>query len=375
MIIKNFCKFTQYMTRVRARPLSRDCCHTVPFSRNADLSKWGTGTGTVFGIRSSLILSRANRQHHKHSESTPPLGTGAALSFSAAFTFSLFGNSDEEKEETPEEKLIHLIKRSILCIQRDQFDKAEQMLHLALRMAQDIQSKDGITYVYDIMANLAMEREQFKKAEKIFADVMKRLFADGHTEDSPKILHISSKIAHMSQLQGELEKSYQGFTWTLQRLSKLMENMPQEKDKDIKELYGLTKNWFGQLLMKQGKYKEAKNLFKEAYDILIEVYGSVNEASLTILNNISVAYVNLENYAEAKETLLQAMSLAKELKDVTQEGILQANLGLVYLREGLLKQAEAACKLAWKMGKKHQNSDAIEQAEYCLNEIKSFMNG
>ncbi|ALC39672.1 Ttc19 [Drosophila busckii] len=218
-------------------------------------------------------------------------------------------------------------------------------------MAQDIQSTHGITYVYDLMANLAMERQQFKKAEKIFVDVMRRLMNEGYADDSPKILHISSKIAHMSQMQGELEKSLQGFTWTMQKLAK-----------------------FGQLLMKQGKYAEAKNLFKEALEILVDIYGTVNDASVTILNNISVAYVNLENYAEAKETLLNALIIAKELKDVTQEGILQANLGLVYLREGLLKEAEKFCKLAWKIGKKENNGDAIEQAEYCLNEIKSSLN-
>ncbi|KAH8395709.1 hypothetical protein KR222_010266, partial [Zaprionus bogoriensis] len=293
--------------------------------------------------------------------------------FSVAFSFNFFGPKDADTEDTPEAKLINTIKRSILCIQNEQYDKAEQMLHLSLRMAQDLQSSHGITYVYDLMANLAMEREQFKKAEKIFVDVMKRLMTDGHTEDSPKILHISSKIAHMSQLQGELEKSFQGFTWTLQRLAKLVASMPE--DNDVLELYGLTKNWFGQLLMKQGKYDEAKNLFKEALEILIGVYGTLNDASVAILNNISVAYVNLEKYNEAKETLLHALSVAKELKDSTQEGVIQANLGLVYLREGLLKEAEKFCKLAWKLGKSQENADAIEQAEYCLNEIKSSLSG
>lgn len=47
------------------------------------------------------------------------------------------------------------------------------------------------------------------------------------------------------------------------------------------------------MLIKQGKYEEAKNLFKEALDILLGVYGTLNDASVTILNNISVAYVNV----------------------------------------------------------------------------------
>ncbi|XP_017000076.2 tetratricopeptide repeat protein 19 homolog, mitochondrial isoform X1 [Drosophila takahashii] len=365
MIVKNIVKLTQVMGRLRLVPNPREYSHLAPLRRISQRQRSGLGSRPLCTYAGG----------HQVSWTTPPAPSssgGMFWAFSAAFTFNLFGGGDE-KEETPEDKLVKTIKRSILCIQREQYDKAEQMLHLALRMAQDIQSKDGITYVFDLMANLAMEREQFKKAEKIFTDVMKRLFADGHTEESPKILHISSKIAHMSQLQGDLEKSFQGFTWTLKQLAKLLEKMPD--DKDILELYGLTKNWFGQLLMKQGKYLEARNLFKEAFDTLIDVYGAVNEASVTILNNISVAYVNLEKYPEARETLEQAMELAKELKDATQEGILQANLGLVYLREGLMAQAENACRLAWKLGKQHQNPDAIEQAEYCLNEIKATLNG
>ncbi|XP_034119700.1 tetratricopeptide repeat protein 19 homolog, mitochondrial isoform X1 [Drosophila sulfurigaster albostrigata] len=361
MLVKNFSKLTQIFGRLRYVRSPYD--YSIGIHQNCRLR--------FDGLRSLCIIhpKEQQRQRQKSSSSSPP----PSLLFTAAFSFNflLGGSSDKDEEDTPEAKLINTIKRSILCIQNDQYDKAEQMLHLALRMAQDMQSFKGITYVYDLMANLAMEREQFRKAEKLFVDVMKRLMSDGHSEDSPKILHISSKIAHMSQLQGELEKSFQGFTWTLQRLAKLVQSMPE--DNDILELYGLTKNWFGQLLMKQGKYDEARKLFKEALDILIGVYGTLNDASVTILNNISVAYVNLEQYAEARETLLQALSMAKELKDTAQEGIIQANLGLVYLREGLLKEAENFCKLAWKTGKKQENADAIEQAEYCLNEIKSCM--
>ncbi|XP_039228533.1 tetratricopeptide repeat protein 19 homolog, mitochondrial isoform X3 [Drosophila yakuba] len=234
MLVKNICKFTQVMSRFRLAGNPRDYCHFAPLKRSRYHQR------SEFGSRPLC----ANAADYQVAWAPPPVSGssgGMFWAFSAAFTLNLFGGGNE-KEETPEDKLIKTIKRSILCIQREQYDKAEQMLHLALRMAQDIQSKDGITYVFDLMANLAMEREQFKKAEKIFTDVMKRLFADGHTEESPKILHISSKIAHMSQLQGDLEKSFQGFTWTLQQLAKLLEKMPD--DKDILELYGLTKNWY-----------------------------------------------------------------------------------------------------------------------------------
>ncbi|EDW63694.1 tetratricopeptide repeat protein 19 homolog, mitochondrial isoform X1 [Drosophila virilis] len=368
MVVKNFGRITQVLSRLRF-------VRGIGANTNDHTAKAQSSYKPITqGSRSLCSAYNGHQQRQKSERSSSTYPNHTVLIFTAAFSFNFFTVGDgSDTEETPETKLVDTIKRSILCIQNEQYDKAEQMLHLALRMAQDMKSTHGITYVYDLMANLAMEREQFKKAENIFVDVMRRLMSEGHTDDSPKILHISSKIAHMSQLQGELEKSFQGFTWTLQRLAKLVQEMPQ--DSDILELYGLTKNWFGQLLMKQGKYAEAKNMFKEALAALVEVYGSLNDASVTILNNISVAYVNLENYAEAKETLLQALAIAKELKDATQEGVLQANLGLVYLREGLLAEAEKFCRLAWKIGKSQKNADAIEQAEYCLDEIKATING
>lgn len=179
MIVKNIWKLTQGMGRFHRMVVSKpvEYYHTAPPQRSS------------FRQRTECSGSLSVYVDHPVARITPQASHSSGnmfWAFTAAFTLNLFGGTDE-KEETPEDKLVKTIKRSILCIQREQYDRAEQMLHLALRMAQDIQSKEGITYVYDVMANLAMEREQFKKAEKIFADVMKRLLADGHSEESPKV--------------------------------------------------------------------------------------------------------------------------------------------------------------------------------------------
>lgn len=243
MLVKNFNKLPQILSRLRlVRGLtanSNDRSGNV----QTNITLRSEGLPSLVFANGRQHNRDQNEEHNhqkqeKRSSSIPHHG----LVLTVALSFNIFGIKDADPEDTPETKLINTIKRSILCIQKEQYEKAEQMLHLSLRMAQDLQSSNGITYVYDLMADLAMEREQYKKAEKIFVDVMKRLMSDGHGEDSPKILHISSKIAHMSQLQGDLEKSFQGFTWTLQRLTKLIESMPD--DNDVLELYGLTKNWY-----------------------------------------------------------------------------------------------------------------------------------
>lgn len=95
-----------------------------------------------------------------------------------------------EDETTPEGKLKTTLKRTILAIRRREFEKAEQMAHLALRMAQDIQSYDGITLCYDIMANLAFDQEQYEKAQKLFESVLQRLLQNGVPQDDIQVCYI-----------------------------------------------------------------------------------------------------------------------------------------------------------------------------------------
>lgn len=79
------------------------------------------------------------------------------------------------------------------------------MLHIALRQAQTLQHYDGITYVYDVMANLAYDTNNFKKAENLFVSVLQRLISKGVPEDDLAVIHISLKIADICSKTGDLE--------------------------------------------------------------------------------------------------------------------------------------------------------------------------
>lgn len=89
-------------------------------------------------------------------------------------------------------------------MQKEEFKKAEQLLHVALRQAQSIQHYDGVTYVYDVMANLAFQVGEYKKAETLFVSVMQRLIAGGTPKDDIKIIHMSLKLAKLYQETGDL---------------------------------------------------------------------------------------------------------------------------------------------------------------------------
>lgn len=69
------------------------------------------------------------------------------------------------------------------------------MLHVALRQAQTIQHYDAVTYIYDVMANLAFDTGKYHKAENLFLSVLQRLMSNGSTEDDIRVIHISLKMA------------------------------------------------------------------------------------------------------------------------------------------------------------------------------------
>ncbi|KAJ8939243.1 hypothetical protein NQ318_015201 [Aromia moschata] len=94
-----------------------------------------------------------------------------------------FADEDAGKES----ELIMTLKRAVLCMQREEYDKAERMLHLALRIAQQQQNEQGIIYCYDLMANLAFDQYQLDKAEKLFVSVLQMLLSKGVLQDDLKV--------------------------------------------------------------------------------------------------------------------------------------------------------------------------------------------
>lgn len=80
-------------------------------------------------------------------------------------------------------------------LQREEFDKSEQIFHIGLRVAQDLQNENAVTFIYDRLANIAFETKQYEKARTLFVEVMNRLFHKGIKEDDLIVIHISFKLA------------------------------------------------------------------------------------------------------------------------------------------------------------------------------------
>ncbi|XP_057671437.1 tetratricopeptide repeat protein 19 homolog, mitochondrial [Diorhabda carinulata] len=272
-----------------------------------------------------------------------------------------FTKDDENKES----ELIMTLKRAVLCMQREQYEKAEQMLHLALRIAQQQQNQQGIVYCYDLMANLAFDQNDLVKANKLFKSVLQILLANGMPDDDIKVIHISLKLARICQLAAELKEAEIGYTWCLQQIDK-----KRSDNIDASILYGVINDWYAQFLLDKGEVNKALERLQEAYRICSELIGKNTQQAVLLLNDLGTTSFRAEDMVNAEKYLKEAVNIGSTLDDKSHLGVVQANLGLILLEKGVIDLAEKNCKEAWHLGRKHENEESIHQASYCLDQIK-----
>ncbi|XP_067001522.2 tetratricopeptide repeat protein 19 homolog, mitochondrial isoform X2 [Anabrus simplex] len=274
----------------------------------------------------------------------------------------------KDDETTPESELIMTIKRSILLIQKEEFKKAEQMLHLALKLAQEQQNSQAVTYIYDLMANLAYDTHAFDKAESLFVPVLSHLLASGTPPDDNKVIHISLKLANIYKAKKDYRKADEGFKFCIENLKNKVD--AGASDEDTLLLWAMSLDWYARFELDQGHYKEAFSHFKTAYDMSVQVNGPVSEQNVVLLNDLGTVCCLQNDYDGAIKYLTEAVKIGKSLPDMEDFASIYVNLGAVYLKKQMYEEAKHACEAAWKSAKLHNNKEGLGEASICLDEIK-----
>ncbi|XP_043275343.1 tetratricopeptide repeat protein 19 homolog, mitochondrial [Venturia canescens] len=282
---------------------------------------------------------------------------------------SLFKWGDEEEDPIPE--LIMTLKRSIWLIQKEDYKKAEQMLHVALRQAQALQHYEGITYVYDIMANLAFEVGDYKKANTLFVSVMQRLISTGTPKDDIKIVHISLKMAKLFQHMGDLEKAEQGYEFCLKSLQDQMEKEPENED--VLVLWAMSCDWYAKMLLSQSKFGTALKNIEQAYKVCLKVHGREHEQTVVLLNDLGTISCLAGDDEQAINYLTSAAEIGTKLPDMQDLGAVHVNLGGVYLKKGLYNEAKKFCEEGRKIATTRNNQECLDEANECLKTVKQFL--
>ncbi|XP_053614695.1 tetratricopeptide repeat protein 19 homolog, mitochondrial [Plodia interpunctella] len=287
----------------------------------------------------------------------------------AALGFSLFTWLGFQTKLSAEDELIMTIKHCILFIQRTEYDKAEQLLHVALNQAQRIHHQLGITYIYDVMANLALEREQLDKAKNLFIAVTQRIMADGATEDDSRVVHLSLKLARVSHLKKDYSTAQLGYEWCLEKLRKATKT---DEDPGLLKLLALAEDWYGRLFLDCNKIEQGLELLISALNKMKGMDDIEKEHFVVQLNDIGTVCDRLGKTDESITYFDEAIKLGKQIENMEDLGIMYVNLGRAYIKKNMIAEARKNCGFGWRLGVMNKNEEIKNEAELCINEIKSI---
>nr|CAG4635470.1 EOG090X06TI [Artemia franciscana] len=280
--------------------------------------------------------------------------------------FSLFSTPIGKQEEILEE----MVKRGILEYQKGDAIKAEKLLHVALKTAQDLHDKNGITFIYDLMANIAFDTHNYRKAEKIFRDLIGRLIGDGVDPDHNKIVHVSAKLASIYGMLEENEKAEQGFQFCIDTMNKKIAK--GASDEDTLLLTGLCLDWYARYLMGHMKLDEASANFQKAFELCSKVHGLQHDQSLVLLNDMASVLALKGNAAAAEEKMKDVISIGEKIQSEHMPAF-YVNLGSIYMQNKSYEKSRDACAKGVNLAKKMDNKEYIEEAETCLEELRKAM--
>lgn len=294
-------------------------------------------------------------------------------SLASAMALSIFSSKSEGEEEKKESELIIMIKRGILALKSGELKKAEQLLHVSLKMAQETNNQQAVTYIFDLLANLAYQREEYPKAERLFKDVLQRLLSGGMAEDDNAVVEISLKLASVYASEGDYEKAVQGFQFCIAtQEEKINKKGEAALDEDTLLLWAMSMDWYARFLLNLHKFELAKQHFLKAYEMSARVNGMGHSQTAVLLNDIGSVCSLQKNYTEAIEYLEKAIAAAREAQS-SEIGSFYVNLGTVYLQQGLHGEARRCCREGLTLSKKMKNKDGAEEAEICLVEIEKVI--
>ena len=249
-------------------------------------------------------------------------------------------------------------------------DKADKMLQIALKQAQNIGHEEAVTHIFSLMANLALERRLYSQAEALFTKVLQRLVSGGEPQDSNAVVEISLKIAQIFHRNGETAKAEQGLLFCV--TSQRRKLAGGQEDEDTKALLGIALDMQGQFLLSQGRFKEAELCWREAGDVARQVLGEEEEQVLVVTNSLATVLSMTGREVEAGKMLEAVVATAERTNSPNLPAFL-VNLGLVRMKQGLGQEARLQCERARSRARQGGDSETVREAQQCLDQLEEVL--
>ncbi|XP_075450286.1 tetratricopeptide repeat protein 19, mitochondrial isoform X1 [Ascaphus truei] len=330
----------------------------------------------------SLTSGRQRRSQHRR-RSPFLLLTAAAFSL-----FSTFADKDQGEDLTDsEENLIYLLKKAKLSIMKGEMEEAEEILHQALHLAQQSDSKRGIIYTYDLMANLAILRGQLDSSEKLFKATLVFMLDGGVKQDHISFIEISLKLASIYAAQNQNKLAVAGYQFCIMTLEEKIEKekdlpveilaaLTAEEKSNTRLLLGLCLDSYGRYLLANAQYSQAQSMYEKALQICKEEQGELHPQTVTLMNDLATVLEAQGHHDEAYAFVKQASELARKTEHPDQHVVL-SNMALILMYQGTehFADVERIFKEALTQAEKKGDSASIRNIQEGLSELERRKKG
>lgn len=281
------------------------------------------------------------------------------------------GLKHNTEEEDP---LIETLKRAVLCITKEDFDTAERILHISLKIAQERMDPQGITYVYDMLANVAFSKKEWAKAEVLFVETMKRMISSGTTKTDNSIVEMSLKLAQIFANLSQHQKAVDGFEFCLKtqqdKFAKPSESVDEETNS--KALLGIIHSTYAAYLLNREKYTETLKQYKEGLHVALEIYGEENYQALILMNDVGTVFSLIKEYDKAVQYIDRAIAVGTKISSPDIPAF-YCNKATIEMRRGNLDAAYTMCQNAIETAKQINDKNTLEEAKTTLKDIQQLM--
>ena len=139
-----------------------------------------------------------------------------------------------------------------------------------------------------------------------------------------------------------------------------------DTSEDTHALWGMSRDWYAQYLLNNGKHKEAFNQFQDAFLISCELFGNTHPQSLVLLNSLGTVCSLMGEEARAVSYFTKAVNVGKKTASENLSTFM-VNLGMAKIKQGLHQEANAVCNEALLIARRNQMSEVVEEAQACIN--------
>lgn len=208
-----------------------------------------------------------------------------------------------------------LARVSSLWISSHQYEKAEEALETAMKIARENGNEKELGFCFNVLSKQAV----VKKSSSL------------SVEHAQKALQIAQRMGDKKEEAHSLYNM--GYALTnlneITRAEDVLENCRQicEEIKDWRRLVKVL-NVLADTACYRGNFDQALSYYDEAITIANSL-GNRYSQSL-ILNNIGTAYFSIQKYKEAEEAYKKSLELCKEIDDREGEAIAYSNLGELF---------------------------------------------